>query len=133
MKPGKIISWRMTVRLAVVLLCLVCTAEAQNARQVTQKAFRSIVLLATEDANGQPFVIASGFFVGSNVIATNAHAIKGAASGYVKIVGQRERQQVVGIVGMDSKHDIALLSVTPSAHGVLALADSGTIQVGDEV
>jgi serine protease Do len=133
MKPEKIIPWRTAVLFAVVLLFLGGKSAAQNARGVAKKAVGSIVLLATEDASGQPLSIASGFFVGSNVIATNAHSIEGAASGYIKIVGQRERQKVVGIVGLDTKHDIALLSVTPTAHGVLALADSSTVNVGDEI
>ncbi len=109
------------------------SSESQSARHVVQKAFASVVLLATEDANGQPRAIASGFFVRPNVIATNAHAIEGAASGYVKIVGQRDRHQVTGIVGLDTAHDLALLSVGPTRHGVLALADSRAVQVGDEV
>ena len=98
-----------------------------------RKALDSVVLLATEDANGQPLAIASGFFVSPTIVATNAHAIEGAAAAYVKIPGQRERQSVNGIAGLDSAHDLALLSVAPTAHGTLDLADSGNVAVGDEV
>jgi hypothetical protein len=92
-----------------------------------------VVLLATEDANGQPLAIASGFFVSPSIVATNAHAIEGAASAYVKIAGQHERQSVSGIAGFDSVHDLALLSVVPTAHGTLDLADSASVEVGDEI
>jgi len=125
--------WPVALRLAVPWLCFCWASEAQNARQVAQEAFRSVVLLVTEDASGQPLAIASGFFVRSNVVATNAHAVQGAASGYIKIVGQRERHQVIGVVGFDGTHDLALLSVPPTEQKDLGLSDSDKVRVGDEI
>ena len=123
----------MALRFAVPWFCFCWASEAQNARQVAQEAFRSVVLLATMDASGQPLAIASGFFVRSSVVVTNAHAVQGAAAGYVKIVGQHERLQVIGIVGFDGAHDLALLSVPPAEHNALGLSDSDKVRVGDEV
>jgi len=40
---------------------------------------------------------------------------------------------VIGIVGFDGTHDLALLSVPSTEHNVLGLSDSDKVQVGDEV
>lgn len=119
----------------LIVLCACCSvvSTAQNARQVVQKTFGSVVLLATEDANGQPLSIASGFFVLPNVIATNAHVIDGASSGYAKVLGHSERYKVIGVVGLDAKRDLALLSIASGGNSSLTVADSETALVGDEV
>ena len=113
---------RSAVVALAILTCVGTTAKGQTGRKVAQVALRSVVLLVTEDANGQPRSIASGFFVRESVIATNAHAIEGAASGYVKIVGRQERHSVVGMVGLDLAHDLALLSIEAKSDDNLAWA-----------
>ncbi|MDP3001065.1 MAG: trypsin-like peptidase domain-containing protein [Bryobacterales bacterium] len=124
---------RVKIAAVAALTCLCYAAEAQTARQVAQKAFGSVVLLVTEDSSGQLQSVATGFFVRPGVVATNAHAVDGASAGYVKIVGQRERHRVAGLLGLDTTHDLALLSVSTTSHETLPLADSGAVRVGDEV
>jgi len=75
-------------------------ASAQTARSIAQSTSASVVLLATEDANGQPLSIGSGFVVGEGVIETNLHVIEGANSGYAKLVGQKDKFDISGIVGL---------------------------------
>src|SRR5437016_2244446 len=48
-----------------------------SARQIAQKTFPSVVILIAEDRSGS--YLGSGFFVDSDVVATNYHVIKGAA------------------------------------------------------
>jgi S1-C subfamily serine protease len=108
-------------------------ASAQTARSVAQSTSPSVVLLATEDANGQPLSIGSGFVVGEGVIATNLHVIEGANSGYAKPVGQKDRFDILGIVGLDKTHDLVLLSVKEARAPALPLGESGAVAVGDGV
>ncbi len=106
--------------------------HAQNAREVAQKAFQSVVLLVMEDRNGQPLALGSGFFVRDGVVATNMHVIEGAAKGHAKLIGQKSKYEVGGIVARDTAHDLVLLAVTEARAPVLPLGQSG-VAVGDEV
>lgn len=106
---------------------------AQTARTVAQATSPSVVLLVMEDANGQPMSIGSGFVVGVGVIATNLHVVEGGNSGYAKLVGQKAKFEISGIVGLDRTHDLVLLSIKGVQVPALRLGGSGTVAVGDEV
>ena len=58
-----------------------------------------------EDGRGQPVALSSGFFVKEKVIASNFHVVEKAARGYAKLVGQKSKYNIAGVVGLDSKHD----------------------------
>ena len=117
----------------VVLLLATSLSQALTARQIAQNAFSSVVLLVMEDANGQPVSLGSGFFVMDDVIATNLHVIEGAASGYVKIVGQKIKYEIAGLVLADYQRDLALLKITGVKTSPLILGDINQVAVGDEV
>jgi S1-C subfamily serine protease len=108
-------------------------AKPRNARQVAQNSFPSVVLLVMEDANGQPIALGSGFFVRENVIASNFHVIEGASRGYAKLIGQKTKYDITGLIGVDTVHDLVLLNVTGAMSPSLPLADSRQAAVGDEV
>ncbi len=126
--------WRFSTILFCFILCL-CLAFAQNQtpRQIAQTAFPSVVLLVMEDLNGQPASLGSGFFVSENIVATNMHVIEGSARGYAKIVGQKPKYDIEGIVGIDNTHDLALLSIKGVKAPKLTIGDSKQMAVGDEV
>jgi hypothetical protein len=86
-----------------------------------------------EDANSQPVALGSGFFVRENVIASNFHVVEGASRGYAKLVGEKTKYDISGVVGADSTHDLVLLSVADAKAPALSLADSHQAAVGDEV
>src|SRR5438552_3456085 len=73
------------------------------------------------------------FFVKENVIASNAHVIEDAASGYAKLVGQKKRFDLQGIVAIDARHDLVLLAVADANASSLKLGISGQVAVGDHV
>ena len=72
--------------IATVLLLLygTSTAPAQTAAQIAEMK-ASTVSLEMKDNTGKIISIGSGFFVQSNLIATNYHIIVGTASGTAKI------------------------------------------------
>lgn len=119
--------------LLIPLLCLGAPAGGQSARQIAQNTFPSVVLLVTEDANGQPLSLGSGFFVRDHVVATNQHVIEGAARGYAKLVGQKKKFDIGGTVGIDPKCDLVLLVVPEAQAPSLSIGDSNQVAVGDEV
>lgn len=125
---------RTMLFLALGLGLLICsTAAGGTAREVAQKTLPSVFLLVMEDANGQPLSLGSGFLVADGVIATNHHVVEGAAGGYVKRVGESNKQDIRGIVADDVGRDLALLSVAAPGGKPLPLGDSASVSVGDKV
>jgi len=124
------------LRLVLPLLSfsvLVSAAFSQTAMNVAKKAFPSVVMIVMEDANGQPNTIGSGFFVADGVVASNFHVIEGASIGYVKIIGDKTKHDIEGIMGLDEFHDLVLLQVKAASALPLALGDSKTLAIGEEV
>ena len=87
------------------------TANSQNAQEIARKAFRSTVLLVMQDEYGQPLSLGSGFFVGSEQIASNLHVVEGAVRGYAKLVGQKTKYDLEGITAVDSRRDLVVLKI----------------------
>ena len=125
---------------ALLLFCTTNAATAQTTRQtilpaedIAEKALAATVYLEMKDRNGKTLGFGSGFFVKSNLIATNYHVIEGAARGTAKLVGQYTTYNIEGFTATDEKNDLAILKVT--AYGVkpLPLGDSGTVQIGETV
>jgi hypothetical protein len=112
---------------------LVSTAWPQSARQIAENAFRSVVVLVLQDAGGRPVSLGSGFFVREGVVATNMHVIEGAASGYAKLVAEKTKHDIAGIVANDPAHDLVLLAVANMKAPPLVLGDARDVAVGDEV
>lgn len=111
----------------------VSVIAGQVAEQIVHKAFPSVVLLVMRDANGRPVSLGSGFFVRDGIVATNLHVVKGAASGYAKLVGQNIKYDVAGMVGVDEARDLALLAVKETGAPSLVLSDSRQPTVGEAV
>jgi S1-C subfamily serine protease len=99
---------------------------------LAERGFKSVVLLAMSDSNGQPLCIGSGFFVSDDVVATNAHVIQGAGSGSAKLVGQNQTFQVLGVLAVDAHADLALLKVSGKAPS-LGLGRGPAPAVGDHI
>jgi V8-like Glu-specific endopeptidase len=106
---------------------------AENARQIASATFPSVVLLVMEDERGQPVTLGSGFFVKEKVIASNFHVVEKASRGYAKLVGQKTKYSIAGVVGLDAKHDLVLLAVEDATAPALKLGDGSKVAVGDTV
>lgn len=117
----------------VLNLIFFSLAQAQTAQQIALKTFPSTVLLVMEDAYGQPISLASGFFVREGIIATNLHAIEKASRGYAKIVREKAKYDIAGLVGIDEKRDLVLLSIPVSKAPPLIIGDSHKVAIGDEI
>lgn len=108
-------------------------AFSQTPRDVAQRSFSSVVLLVMEDANGQPVSLGSGFFVRSNIVATNLHVVKNANRGYAKLVGKKAKYDISGYVAIDQTSDLALIEISTVKAPSMQLGESKQMAVGDEV
>ena len=127
----KSVCFCLTIFFLLVLSAVV--SVAQNARQVAKDTFPSVVLLVMEDERGQAVSLGSGFFVKEGVVASNFHVVEKAARGYAKLVGQKTKFNISGVVGLDAAHDLVLLAVDDAKAPNLKLGDSGKVAVGDEI
>ena len=118
---------------AVLILLETSTAQAQSVQEIAKEAFESTVLLVMEDANGQPLSLGSGFFVRDGGIASNLHVVEGAASGYAKLIGQKAKYEIEGVVAIDTERDLVVLKISGSRASALQLGSSDAVQVGEPV
>ena len=122
-----------------VILCLILNSfvisysEGKPAKDIAEEAFPSVVMLVMLDSHDQPTSLGSGFFVRENVIATNLHVIEGAASGYAKIIGKKEKYDITGLVVVDQQRDLVLLKVQDANAPILVLSDNNDVSIGDEI
>ena len=122
----------------VVLLLLgtINTATAQialSAEDIAEKALAATVYLEMQDSNGRALGFGSGFFVKSDLIATNYHVIEGAVRGTAKLIGKYTTYDIEGIAATDNTNDLAILKVTAYGIKPLPLGDSDTVRIGETI
>lgn len=107
--------------------------EAKESRDIAKQVFPSVVMLVMEDNSAQPLSLGSGFFVREDIVVTNLHVVEGAAGGYAKIIGEKQKYKIDGYVAIDNKMDLVLLKINDVNAPAIALGDSSKIGVGDEI
>ena len=120
----------------LLLFCTISTAPAQttlSAEDIAEKALAATVYLEMMDKNGKTLGIGSGFFVKSNLIATNYHVIEGAASGTAKLVGKYTTYNIEGFTATDQTNDLAILKVTAYRIKPILIGDSDAVRIGETV
>ena len=115
-----------------VLLCCT-TSNAQTVPQIAEKALAATVSLEMRDRKGAVLSRGSGFFVRSNLIATNYHIIEGAARGTAKLVDRYRTYTIEGITATDKTNDLVLLKVSVYGINPLPLGDSNTVRIGEKI
>lgn len=118
-------------------------------RQIAEKVSKSVVLIVTQDADGEPLAQGSGFFYGvptsanksngqfadgkTNLVATNLHVFKRAWQGYIKTLNNGATYKIKQIVGVDLIHDLCVLEIQGISNLALTLGNSDQIAVGDDI
>ena len=101
---------------------------------LAQKASESTVLLTMKYADPEKTGTGTGFFVRSDLIATNYHVIEGALGGTARLVGGTKMSYaIVGYTAVDPDRDLAILKVRAFGVEPLRLGNSGNIKVNDDV
>lgn len=118
-----------------ITLCLflgTLTARS-NPQDVAKSLFASTVLISTDDAAGHPLAIGSGFVVGEGLIATNFHVIEGASGGFVKLIGEKKKVEITGVVCFDSISDLAVIQADGITAPSVKLSEREKPAVGETV
>ena len=134
MKDQNKLLWQLFIATFIVLLfCLTNSTPAQTVPEIAEKALAATVYLEMKDSNGKTLGFGSGFFIKSNLIATNYHVIAGAASGTAKLVGKYTTYKIEGWTATDEDTDLALLKVTAYGIKPLMLGNSDAVKIGETV
>jgi hypothetical protein len=107
---------------ALLLLscCLARTAPAQAAKknqqapvlttsEIAARVKRSLVVVVTQDHEGNAVAQGSGFFIAPNLVVTNLHVMKKASQGYVKSVSEDVTYKITEVQAFSLKRDICVL------------------------
>ncbi len=109
------------------------TAKTLSAREIASKVLPSVVLIITQDENGNPISQGSGFVFSSGLVVSNLHVFERATNAIVKNVKTGEISKAIEVVGMNAKEDICVIRIDNAKFPVLPLGDSSSIQTGDEI
>lgn len=103
-------------------------------QKLAQRARESTVLLTMEYADPEKKGTGTGFFVRSDLIATNYHVIKRAVSGTARLIGGKKMSYaIVGYTAVDPDRDLAILKVRAFNVKPLRLGNGDNIHLNDEV
>lgn len=93
------------INLIVYFVLISFFAAAQSAELVYKNNVNSTVTIETEIGQG------SGFFVGTNLIATNYHVIEGATEAFCFTNSSAAKYEIEGYVAVDKEVDLVILKV----------------------
>ena len=125
----------LAISLSLFLLGRTAVSATPTSEEIAQKTLGATVLLTMSDADNRPIAYGSGFFVLSNVIATNFHVIDGAHGGTARRVAQNKSYTLGRILKSDEIQDLALIEVTAPDAEPLPIGDSGSrsLRIGAKV
>jgi hypothetical protein len=104
-----------------------------SARQIVERIMPSVVLVVTQDKQGQTIAQGSGFVYKSGLVATNLHVFSRASSAFVRVVGGSVNYKVIEVVGIDIRHDLCVVRIEDKTIAPLVLDNSSRSSIGDEV
>jgi len=110
---NKIRSLRLfPLALLLVLAPAIHAQDKENLPALVKRVKPSVVAIATYDANGEPLMTGSGFFLRPGQVVTNLHVIRGAVKAEIKTLdGKGKVFPVNGTLAVDEEGDLALLNV----------------------
>lgn len=104
-----------------------------SAREIANTVLPSVVLIITQDENGNPLSQGSGFVYKPGLVVSNLHVFERATNAIVKNVKTGEISKAVEVVGMNAKEDICVIRIANTKFPSLSLGDSNSVQTGDEI
>jgi hypothetical protein len=130
---------------ALLLLpcCLARTAPAQVAKknqqapvltasEIAARVKRSLVVVVTQDHDGNAEAQGSGFFIAPNLVATNLHVMKRASQGYVKSVTEDVTYKITEVQAFSLKRDICVLYLADAKGRPLPTSKDDAV-VGEDI
>ena len=106
--------------------------ESYASEEIAIKVFPSVVKVTIEDNSGKDIGIGSGFVFQEDLIITNFHVIDEAFSGYVNIVGDKNKYQIEGLIAAEPEYDLAILKIKNFSAKKIKIFN-GNSKVGEKI
>jgi S1-C subfamily serine protease len=103
-----------------------------STREIAARVRESLVLIVTQDREGNPVAQGSGVLIAPNWVATNLHVLKRASQVYVKSLSDGVSYKADSVFGFDLKHDLCGLLLLDDA-GVALPESRDAVAPGDEI
>jgi tetratricopeptide (TPR) repeat protein len=98
--------------LVLLLSPAIYAQDKENLPALVKRVKPSVVAIATYDANGEPLMTGSGFFLRPGQVVTNLHVVRGAVKAEIKTLdGKGKIFPVNGTLAIDEEGDLALLNI----------------------
>lgn len=108
-------------------------AKVFTARQIAEKVLPSVVLIITQDENGNPLSQGSGFVYKSGLVVSNLHVFERATGAIVKSVKTGRTATATEVVAMNAKEDLVVFRIDTFEIPPLSIGDSSLVRTGDEI
>lgn len=104
-----------------------------SAREIAAKVLPSVVLIITQDENGQPIAQGSGFVYKPGLVVSNLHVFERATNAIIKDVKTGEISKAIEVVGISAQQDICVIRIDSFKFTPLSIGNSFDVNTGDEV
>lgn len=104
-----------------------------SAREIAAKVLPSVVLIITQDENGNAISQGSGFVYKPGLIVSNLHVFERASNAIVKDVKTGKISKALEVVGINAKQDICIIRIDDTSFPSISVGDSWEVQTGDEI
>lgn len=102
-------------------------------RDIATRVLQSVVIIITQDENGDPISQGSGFVYRPGLIVTNLHVFERASRAVIKNVKTGEISNAVEVIGINAQQDICVVRVDNTKSPAIAVGDSRLVKTGDEI
>jgi len=98
--------------LVFVLLFATVAFAQESLPELIKRVKPAVVSIVTYDADGEPLMTGSGFFLRPGQVVTNLHVIRGATRADIRTLdGKGKLHRVTGLLNIDEDGDLALMSI----------------------
>ncbi|MCC7308333.1 MAG: serine protease [Acidobacteria bacterium] len=104
-----------------------------TAREIAAKVMPSVVIIITQDENGNPISQGSGFVFKPGLVVSNLHVFERATRAIVKNVKTGEVSNAIEVVAMNGRQDLCVIRIADSKSSPLPLGNSRVVETGDEI
>jgi len=108
------------------------TPKVLSARQIVERVMPSVVLVVTQDEQGETIAQGSGFVYKQGLVATNLHVFKRASRAFVRVVGGNVNYKITEVVGIDIRNDLCVIRIEEKSMVPLTISLNRPA-IGDEV
>ena len=101
-------------------------------QELASRVRNSLVMIVTQDHDGNAVAQGSGFFITPTLVATNLHVLKRASQGYVKSVSEGVVYKITNVAGFSLKRDLCVLYLA-NAKGMPLPSSTDEVVVGQDI